>query len=220
VFLESVVTGSPWRYLGIDSSPLMIDLARERLEEACRVEPAFRVQELTDTPVLTASDGFYDLVVIFGVLHHVPSSESRRRLLADTAASLSPGAVLVMSFWQFGDRQRFRDRVIPWSAYNRHAEDQIEERQLEPGDVLLAWGDGAAEPGGGDAVPGPCRYCHFATPSEADSLVADLDLEIVDRFAADGRSGDLNLYFVLRRDRNSSTPIVSGSTAPRGVPSL
>jgi hypothetical protein len=76
---------------------------------------------------------------------------------------------------------------MDWEGYNRSATEPIDPADLEPGDYLLRWGETA------------CRYCHFADPSEAARLVESLQLENVESFRADGASGDLNLYYLLRK---------------------
>lgn len=199
VFVDTLQCG-PVDYLGIDNSREMIRLARQRLAPRASVEASFRLHGLTDEPVLSATDGSFDLAVLFGVLHHVPGLQSRRRLLRDVAARVVPKGLLIVSFWQFGARERFRRRQIPWSLHNAHCDDPIDERQLETGDFLLAWGEGPAEDEGAASDPGPRRYCHYASPDESAEMVGDLGLATIDQFESDGDSGDLNLYFVLRRE--------------------
>ena len=48
---------------------------------------------------------------------------------------------------------------------------------------------------------GAYRYCHSFADSEIESLIADVAncALLVDRFKADGRTGDSNEYLVFRR---------------------
>jgi hypothetical protein len=43
------------------------------------------------------------------------------------------------------------------------------------------------------------RYCHDADDAEIDAWLSGLPVRQIDRFEADGRSGDLNHYRLLER---------------------
>jgi SAM-dependent methyltransferase len=174
-------------YLGVDASLGLLAEARS-LRSSREPRAVYLAADLIERdPPLRSSQSF-TVVALFGFLHHVPSYERRRDLLRAMADRLRPGGLLVVSFWQFGSEERFERRTVSWEAHNRKGEIPVEPADLEPGDVLLAWGEGGAY-----------RFCHFVEPEEADRLVAATGLEAVASYRADGRSGDLNLYFVLRR---------------------
>ena len=61
---------------------------------------------------------------------------------------------------------------------------------MERNDYLLGW----------NAQPGVYRYCHHFDDGEVDRLADAVSdkARVVDRFTADGRSGNLNAYIVLR----------------------
>jgi len=198
IFLDSVSCGT-YRYLGIDSSPEMLLQADRRLVDLESIEAHFQLCELTRDPGdLDLAGRPFDLVVLFGVLHHIPGLDHRRRLLERLANLLAPSGFLVLSFWQFGNKDRFQGRILDWSDHNRLSSESVDRGQLEPGDFLLAWGDTAAAAGQGGSGPGPRRYCHYANPGEAEELTQSLGLDTVDRFESDGGGGNLNLYFVLQ----------------------
>lgn len=132
----------------------------------------------------------FDLVVAFGLLHHVPGSEARQAFVAELARRVAIGGVLAITAWQFAGRPRFADRIVPWSELELRGGPPIDPAQLEPGDHLLGFGD-----------PSPAlRYCHHCDDAELDALVAPIPLDEVARFSADGRDGDLNRYVVLRQN--------------------
>lgn len=202
-FAEAIVSrwGRHFDYVGIDASEWLMDTARRRLEGqvdgdlelvCSELDAALRVEPAAQRP--------FDLIVVCGVLHHIAGLATRRDLLERLALRLAPGGLMVISFWQFGDRQRFRRRTIDWHRHNRETGDAVDVEQLEPGDYLLAWGhhDGAEEDAVVDSVVQARRYCHHASPREAARLVAWTGLTVVDRFEADGDTGDLNLYYLLQ----------------------
>lgn len=118
-----------------------------------------------------------DLSVSFGFMHHLPLFSQRLLLLQELLRHTRPGGSIVVAFWQFAADERLRAKA----------------RSVEGGegnDYLLGWQDRT------DVA----RYCHFCDEHEIDLLVRGvlpLAHEIA-RFYADGRSGRLNRYVVLR----------------------
>jgi len=185
-----------WRdrfgYLGIDVSRSLLDLAAARRSAAdCRF---MRLDLLVEGLPAALPAAPFDLIAVFGVMHHLPGAANRRALLRRAARLLAPGGLLAVSFWQFGDRERFRRRVVPWEEYNRAAAEPIDTSELESGDRLLAWGADSADESRAVAV----RYCCWVPPSEADRLLDRLPLEAVAGYSADGAGDDQNLYRLLR----------------------
>ncbi len=179
------------RYRGLDESAAMLNLAYRRMSRIESIDLDLRQCDVAECDSAALTDGqSFDLAAAFGLLHHVPGFDRRLRLLRRLSAALTPEGTLLISLWQFGDRQRFRRRIIDWTEHNRSAEEPIDQSDLEEGDYLLAWGEGELT---------SRRYCHFASEEEAQRLVQDSGLRVLDRYRSDGRSNDLNLYFVLER---------------------
>lgn len=179
------------RYLGIDESDALLSQAARRLEG--RSGFALDRHDVTAASFLASlSNQEFDLVTMFGLLHHIPGRDRRRALVRDLAGHAAQGGSLVLSFWRFGDVDRFKKRILSWSDYNRKATEQIDPEDLEPGDHILSWGSG-------DGV----RYCHFASPEEIEEVSAFSGLERIDDFTSDGSTGDLNRYLVLSRRSGS-----------------
>ena len=178
-------------YLGVDQSAPLLAAARARIpgDHGTRLRwvEADILKERIDSAL---PSGPFDLVVAFGLLHHVPGLERRKALLAALAQRTRIRGRLVFTAWRFASAERFESRITPWELHNADNPDPIDLQHLEPGDFLLSFGTG----------PGPPRYCHHCDDSEFDQLIAATGLELVDDFEADGRSGDLNRYAVLRRD--------------------
>ena len=74
----------------------------------------------------------------------------------------------------------------------------FDSSQLEVGDYFLGWQN----------EPGLWRYCHHFSEAEIDALVAaaceDGKAEEIVRFSADGKSGAMNRYVVLRKTADFS----------------
>ena len=182
--------GARLTYLGLDASEPMLEIAHGR------GGGRFQRLDLLREGLASRLPGEpFDLVCAFGLMHHLPGLDNRATLLRAALERLAPEGLLAVSFWQFGAVERFRRRVVPWSVYNGTASEPIDARELEEGDLLLAWGERPATHG---RTP-PVRYCHWAPPEEVDRLLSSLPVERLDSFRADGKGGDLNLYCLLRR---------------------
>lgn len=129
-----------------------------------------------------------DASVCFGFFHHVPTVQAREALLRALVRSVRPGGAVAVSFWQFENSPDLARRARETTA---RACGELGIRDLDRGDYLVGWQN----------EPHAYRYCHsFASP-EIDKLAASAQTEadVVSRFTADGRTGNLNAYLVLRR---------------------
>jgi tRNA (uracil-5-)-methyltransferase TRM9 len=178
--------GLAFRCLGIDASAPLLEHARARL-----LPPGSatwrHVDFLDESLDASLPARRFALIALFGVLHHVPGRERRLALLRALAGRLRPDGLLALTAWQFEAFRRFRDRLLSWEAFNDRALEPIDLAQIERGDYLLPWGRGRG-----------VRFCHFADDVEMEGLLQEAGLESVDRYRDDGRSRDLNRYFVVR----------------------
>ncbi len=175
------------RYHGLDSDPALLAKAQERMASIgathasplpIRVDVRLEQRDVVENP---PDAGAYDLVALFGVLHHVPGSATRLALLHALAERVAPGGLLVFSCWRFYEDRRFRARIVPWP------EDLA--AHVEAGDYLLDWRRGQPA----------LRYCHYVDDAEHAALVAAAGLTEVESYRADGRTGNLNRYSLLRK---------------------
>lgn len=167
--------------LGIDSSVPLLGLAAAKSGSIGVGEQSFVAGDLVHRPLAQlAGRARFDLIVNFGLMHHIPSQRARAQLLAASAEHLRIGGLMAVSFWQFGGLERFENRTISWLGCQ-----DVDPEDLEAGDRLLAWGESGA-----------ARYCHFTSPAEAEALVGPLGLEEISSFRSDGKTDDLNLYWV------------------------
>lgn len=141
---------------------------------------------------LEAARGDRDLVVCFAMMHHIPLHEWRASLLDAMIDMAAHGGCIALSFWQFSKDERILSKAkrITEEACRIHGIDM----DPDSGDHFLGWKDDET-----------ClRYCHDLSDDEIDSLIHDRisergDVVHVASFCADGRSGDLNRYVILKR---------------------
>lgn len=165
----------PLVYHGVDNNQPLLDRAREALAEMEHV--TLEERDIVENP---PDSGAYDLVTLFGVIHHIPGSARRQALLSQLAQHVKPGGILAFACWRFWENERFRQRIIPWP----------ETIKVEPNDFLLDWRLGETA----------MRYCHYVDDAEHRLLVAATGLTEVETFRADGSDNQSNKYSILRRE--------------------
>ncbi|WP_307982990.1 class I SAM-dependent methyltransferase [uncultured Senegalimassilia sp.] len=136
---------------------------------------------------LEAPDASCDLAVSFGFMHHVPLERWRVELLRALIAKVRPGGFVAVSFWRFLNSDKLARKAQETTS---RALDELGLPELPPNDYLLGWQD----------TQGLYRYCHHFDEQEIERLlvaVAD-SAELVSRFEADGKTGNLNEYVVMR----------------------
>ncbi len=168
------------RYHGMDYSARLLDHARALLT-AHGVDFTLETRDIVTEP---PDQGAYDLVVAFGLLHHVPGRARRESLVRALADRVAAGGVLVWSEWRFYEYERFRERIIGWDTLDP----QI-GAQVEAGDYLLDWRQGDLGR----------RYCHYIDDVEHAALIAASGLTLIESFRADSHTRAANCYAVLRR---------------------
>jgi SAM-dependent methyltransferase len=171
--------GSAASYCGVDASAELLALARERSDLAAGAEflQLDAIEAAHEIP-----RGPFDLIGVFGVIHHVPGEVSRVALLRALATRLAPGGTLAIAFWRT-TADESPDRRVPW----RNA--AIDERELEVGDRLLRFG----------SDPAVFRFSHFADEAELARLSRAAGLPLALRFDSDGAGGIANAYLLWRR---------------------
>ncbi len=171
-------------YEGIDSNDMLIQRAQEKLTPF-GAQITLKRQDILNT-LINQSNYFnsqkqYDLIVLFGVLHHIPSHKLRTKLLQYCAHLLTEDGLLIVSTWQFDrDHQLMKRQIDPERL-------GISKKDREENDYLLDWQRGE------QAV----RYCHLVSEQEMTSLFKSTDLKLIDSFEADGKQKNLNRYYLF-----------------------
>jgi len=157
-------------YWGLDTNHFLLQRAHENVT----TPRLFHADILEPLPLMPQQQ--FDLIVVFGVMHHVPAKANRIRLLQQLANRLTEHGLLVVTWWAFYENERFRRRIVAWD------DDMLDE--IEPHDYLLDWRRGNHA----------LRYCHYVSPEEGDELLQAANLTSVEIYDADTN----NRYVVLR----------------------
>lgn len=176
LFLAENLPPAAIHYHGIDSSPALLEHARQSLSTIPELNVQLEQRDIVENP---PDSGSYDLIALLGVLHHIPGYDQRQAFMRALAARLKPGGMLFFACWRFYEYERFRSRIVDWPP----------DIQVEAGDYLLDWRRGTVS----------LRYCHYADDAEHAALVAATGLREITSYRADGATGDANRYSLLQR---------------------
>lgn len=180
-FLNETCNGAPFRYLGLDSSSPLLLLAAENRQPHQQFQRFDLLPFLQGQKLFPASN--IDLLVVFGVTHHIPGSNLRQQLLSKLEAVLKTNGILIISFWQFAEEERYQKKLTDPSVVG------LDPSQLEPHDYILDWQRNTAA----------YRYCHYWDESEITAAGRTSDLELVQSFRADSKSGTANRYLIFKK---------------------
>lgn len=184
--------GFAFRYIGVDANPTLLEAARRQLPTAVAASADLVRHDFlaSDRPGEALPEGPFELVVLMGVLHHVPGADWRLELLRAAARRLAPAGLLVLAAWQFAEDPREMRKQVAWQGLAPVLGSTLDPHALEPGDLLLRFG--------GDPTAPP-RFCHSVPDEELETWPDALGLPLVGDFRADGAHGRSNRYAVLRR---------------------
>jgi tRNA (uracil-5-)-methyltransferase TRM9 len=182
VFLAQQVTVNPdspqpsIHYHGLDNNASLLQYAQTALTDLPQIEAQLTEHDIVEQP---PTEGTYDRVVLFGVVHHLPGYTQRQAFMRTLAERVAPGGLLTFACWRFYEYERFQARITPWP----------DDLQVEQHDYLLDWRRGETA----------LRYCHYVDDDEHAALIKATGLSEIHTYRADGATGDANRYSVLRR---------------------
>jgi SAM-dependent methyltransferase len=131
-------TGRP--VIGIDSSPAMLAVARER-GEAAGVEPDLREGDMRELELEEAADLVY---CPFRALLHLPTWRDKRRVFERVAAALAPGGRFAWNAFCFSHRFAYEDEghhddPVPHTSVHTPADNRIDLVLDSGGKTSLWW---------------------------------------------------------------------------------
>lgn len=181
---ERMRRGQGGFYTGLDFSLPLLEVARHGWEDApttfiradlCAADWDKRINPPIPLP--------FDLVTAFAVLHHIPGTNLRLRILHKVHDLLRSDGQFIHSEWQFLNSEKLKGRVQSWQEIG------LSEEDVDPGDYLLDWRSGGRG----------LRYVHHFSEEELEDLAKSSRFRIGMAFLSDGENGQLGLYQVWDR---------------------
>jgi SAM-dependent methyltransferase len=159
-------------YFGIDNSEELIEIAKKE-------NPQGNFQ-ISDGLKLPFSDGFFNKVYSFAVIHHIPSKELRFKFVQEAKRVLKKDGTIVLTTWDLWNKKEPRKSVFK----------NIFNRELEFKDIFYPWRDNFRK-----IVFN--RYVHMFTKGELKRLFrkAGFKVEKVGRTYGKSR----NIYIIAKK---------------------
>jgi SAM-dependent methyltransferase len=167
-----------FQYQGVDSSTELISFAKANNQQN---NIRFTVNSIAE--FLLNDTSKYDLIVLFGVLHHIAGFDNRAKLFQQLKSHLTASGKIVITIWNFDQLKLFTKRLDS----NEVAKLGIDPTDLETNDYIMRW----------DNAQDAFRYCHLHTRQEVEKLCMQNDLKIEYEFMADGKNEKTNTYYIL-----------------------
>lgn len=194
-----------FEYLGLDNSENLLKLAKKQLKKK-KIKAKLKNFDiiknyLKNSQINYPSNEKYDLVVSFGLTHHLASKELRKEFIKSLEKVLNDDGIVVISNWQFANEsERFEKNILNSKKIRENKKINIFQKlklkkllkSLEKNDYLLDWRRGENQ-------NRAFRYCHFLDEKEINDLITGTGLKIEKKFFADGKSEKLNQYFILKK---------------------
>ncbi len=187
-FLKQHFVNTEIEYTGLDSSDFLLTQAEAKKQQNFAKFEILKTDFLFDNWPEQVKDEEFDLVVAFGLLHHIPGYQNRLKILENARNLLDKNGLLILTTWQYLDVERLRKRVV--SAEKRIQilnKLGIQGSELETGDNFLNW----------VKLVESIRFSHYFSPEELQKLLLDLKMNLIEKYQDDGRTGNVNGYFVL-----------------------
>lgn len=155
------------QYIGVDNSIKLIDKARENFPEA-----KFIVGDMLDLPM---EDNSINSIVAIASLHHIPSDELRRRVVAEMHRILKKNGVLIITVWNL-----FQPKYMKY-IWKARIKSLLTLGKYSPRDTFIPWGKSGVD-----------RYYYAFKKGDLTKLIYD-KFELIDI-----KRGN-NLIFVCRK---------------------
>lgn len=164
-----------FQYLGVDSNDFL--LSKAKILENDRVK-FMKLDVINHLEKLSPET--FDVVVAFGITHHIPSNELRKKWFSQLSKLVSKNGLLIFTIWNYQMDERFEP-----------SEDFTQGHKLEEGDYFIGWADNKNAK----------RYFHRyseAELEEIDLILNSAGLKQTSKFKSDGKNGEMNEYFVYK----------------------
>lgn len=180
-FLSSSLA-QPFSYVGIDNSPELLAFAQQKNQGKTNI--SFEEVDIIDHLIhqQPLSNQTFEMIGMFGVMHHIPAFENRLSLLLELYRLTKPGGYCLISLWQFKKDPQLMKRAIDPTLL------MIDQKKLEPGDYILDW----------QRETQAYRYCHLVNQEEQTKLLTQTSWQLQAEFDQDGKEL-MNHYLVLQR---------------------
>lgn len=169
-------------YFGIDNNNFLLDQAQDTLEPLIKQVTLHKLDLIRKIgqKLLSVETESFDLIVAFGIIHHIPSFELRQNFIAWCLSYAKSSGLAAFAAWQFDEGEKLLNRAVPPETIG------ISAHELDLQDYILSWERGTTA----------YRYAHLLKPDAVMKLLPS-NSALITKFLADGKTQKSNFYFVL-----------------------
>ncbi len=192
-FLENFGKSENLDYFGIDYTKSLLEKSESKTQPNCRLEEADILDK--DWIKIFENSQKFDLIVLFGVMHHLYDWQTRLQLFETISDLLNPDGFFVFTTWNFASNylsSKITD--LDSSQINQHlAKYNLTKSDFGLNDYLLDWHRGKTS----------YRFAHDYTDVEVQNLILKSKLKFEASFLADGKDNKSNKYWLAKVQVNS-----------------
>lgn len=165
------------QYFGVDNSPKLLELAKQRYPQAQFI--------LTDGLNLPFTENFFDKILCIAVLHHLPGYELRRQFLRQVHRVLRPGGLLILTTWHLWPNLRIWRHTKLFLKYTFLK--LVGRSALDWGDMYESWGKKGQ------------RYFHSISRGELRGLLEEVGFRVENMGFLVRKSGEKSLVAIAKK---------------------
>lgn len=173
-------------YTGVDNNKDLLAFAENMYKDKWKEKNAvFKYEDVLGEKFTTKK---YDVVVAFGITHHIPNEKRRQEWIKYISKILKPEGILAISFWNYNKDKRFQ----PLDLSQIKEELNIAVKEIEDNDYFIRWNNNAI------------RYVHIYSQEELKiifSILSKNNLVMLADYEADSKE-KLNRYCILTQGSN------------------
>lgn len=172
-FLIEHMTSHTFEYIGIDSSEILLNFAKLKIKNL-KFKVNFKETDIFD--IVSLPKDKFDIVVGFGITHHIPGSEFRKEWFKAVSKIINKDGLLILSFWKPDESKLLSEKL-----------DGFEE-----GDYLMGWDKTEAK-----------RYVHIYSNEELTEIMTILQikgLKLIEIYIDDKKGKSYNEYLVFQNN--------------------
>lgn len=171
------ILGSKFRYDGVEWNEFLLTKAKSAYGDGL-----FSKLDIFSDEIEHLKN--YDVIVAFGITHHIPDNKYRKKWFSTISNHLNDNGMLAITFWDFKQDKRFATAVkeIDFGGF------KLSMNEIDNEDFFLGW----------DNMENTYRYFHYYTEDEKAQLTNEMGLKLVEDYISDGKDDILNNYLIWK----------------------
>jgi|GEM_PF-6192021 len=187
--IKEIYSSNNLDYVGLDfTSELLLDGQKKYGNQLKLIKSDVLVD---NWPSLINNQKF-DLVVAFGLVHHLKQGNLRDKFFENVRQSLNIDSLFIFPTWNFVDNQALMGRKADLNdpEIGKYLDRfDIKTADFTENDYLIDWKRGQSS----------WRFCHYYTEIEVKTMLEKYRFNLIEKFSGDGKNNLMNSYWVCKK---------------------